>query len=649
MGVQKLAWVSSTLACALLIALVAAEAGLADEAKPSGPRRWALLVGIDDYAEINDLRYCGRDTHALCERLLAAGFREEDVVVLDSTAPTAADRPLRATVLSRLEALLAGVGEDDLVLFAFSGHGVELGTVSYLCPIEARLEAPATLIELEQVYRRLAACKARQKLLVVDACRNDPRKGHERSITRATDSQSGFVRALERAPEGIAVLASCRPGQVSVEDDQLGHGVFMHFLLKGLQGEADRDGGNQDRRVSLFELYRYVDRQTRAHVARQRDLVQTPVLRGEVAGDYELGRLSDEKSDVAASWDQLVRNPDGFADSSPALKFLALYLEMSFLSQERFAQQDRAAGREDRRDVAGQRRFWSSICRSPQAIVLASPSLITARDPRTLRALRHAYAFAAAGDCDAAIAAASEAITLEPENPFGYMLRGMAYHAKCATWMRLSSREDFVRFYGMAMADEKSALGEFQMAIRETVRALAPEIPGLDKALERLDAAGGPNASAEQFGALLKADSQAAIRLLEQSREILGSSIHASAIQGADAETLQILQKGVDRAAEIARQRVNDCLEKGPADFQKIGLGGFTLGVKQDTDFRVEGRTVGKTTSYFENVEVLQVQGDWLWVRRLQREDRQEGWIQRKDISSVAVSLLQILQLPHLR
>ena len=47
-------------------------------------------------------------------------------------------------------------------------------------PIEGELDNAATLIPLKWVYEKLAACKARQKVFVVDVCRFSPTNGAER-------------------------------------------------------------------------------------------------------------------------------------------------------------------------------------------------------------------------------------------------------------------------------------------------------------------------------------------------------------------------------------------------------------------------------------------------------------------------------------
>src|SRR5207253_2331994 len=81
---------------------------------------------------------------------------------------------------------------------------------------------------LAELYDALARCGAGAKLLLMDACRNDAVRGTRRS---------GIDRVLP-PPEGLGVLFSCSPGQVSFEAKDYKHGVFFHHVLRGLKGEA---------------------------------------------------------------------------------------------------------------------------------------------------------------------------------------------------------------------------------------------------------------------------------------------------------------------------------------------------------------------------------------------------------------------------
>ncbi|MEO8496185.1 MAG: caspase family protein [Planctomycetota bacterium] len=101
---------------------------------------------------------------------------------------------------------------------------MHLDGTSYFCPIDARLDRADSLLSLEKLYRLLALSPADVKLMLVDACRNDPRPGGTKDLTAESMK---LAESLDKPPQGILVLSSCAPGQVAVEGPDLGHGVFM--------------------------------------------------------------------------------------------------------------------------------------------------------------------------------------------------------------------------------------------------------------------------------------------------------------------------------------------------------------------------------------------------------------------------------------
>ncbi len=253
-------------------------------------QRWAVLVGVNQYAELGNLTYCVADAKALRDRLVKAGFPEKNVFLLVDGAADAADLPNRRNIQREIAAVLKVAEKDDLVLISFSGHGMHIDGKSYFCPSDASADSPeTTMVPLDLIYRQLEQSAAVQKVLLVDACRDDPRPEGRRS------AQADYQKSLEklgaqlrRPPEGTVVLSSSAPGQISWEDSKLGHGVFLYYVLEGLDGKAaDREG-----QVSLLDLYRYANQHTRSFVIRhRRGYVQTPELRGAITGDMVLARL----------------------------------------------------------------------------------------------------------------------------------------------------------------------------------------------------------------------------------------------------------------------------------------------------------------------------------------------------------------------
>ncbi len=251
------------------------------------PQRWALLVGVNDYIQLNDLQYCQRDAESLQQTLLSAGFPEQHVQVITSGAAAVEGQPFKANFERAVKLTLGLADEGDMVLVSFSGHGIQVDGTTYLCPTEADENDPLrTMIPLQWVYQQLTACKASQRMFWVDACRNEPRRSGSRTA-RSKDVAS-INRELARPPEGVLVLASCTEGQISWEDDRLRQGVFMHCLLEGLSGKADREVGDNNDIVSLLELYKYAHLNTKRRVADRWKELQTPELFGRLAGDFDL-------------------------------------------------------------------------------------------------------------------------------------------------------------------------------------------------------------------------------------------------------------------------------------------------------------------------------------------------------------------------
>ncbi|MCA9262578.1 MAG: SUMF1/EgtB/PvdO family nonheme iron enzyme, partial [Planctomycetales bacterium] len=182
-------------------------------------------------------------------------------------------------VMEQLDVALKVADKSDLIVVALSGHGAKIGGKSYFCPLDARPDDPdGTMISIEELYARLERCPARLKIVLVDACRNKFLPTDSKPLAEQQKSIDGFARSLAdgAVPKGVALLASCTSGEQSWEDSEFGHGVFMHFVLEGLKGLADRTEGNKDNWVSLFELCDYVQSETKRHVRRKRGVAQRP-------------------------------------------------------------------------------------------------------------------------------------------------------------------------------------------------------------------------------------------------------------------------------------------------------------------------------------------------------------------------------------
>jgi uncharacterized caspase-like protein len=124
----------------------------ASAAEPKVVQRWALLIGIDDYAYAQKLQFCGADQLGLSKQLIAAGFPEDHVFALHDKAENPKLRPSLGNIDRQLNLVLSLADADDLLVIGFSGHGVHLNGKSYLCPSDCTLDDPAMLISVDGIY-----------------------------------------------------------------------------------------------------------------------------------------------------------------------------------------------------------------------------------------------------------------------------------------------------------------------------------------------------------------------------------------------------------------------------------------------------------------------------------------------------------------
>ena len=111
-------------------------------------------------------------------------------VLSDAVYGKEARPPVKPIIEQTVERFLATCRRQDRIVLVFVGHAVEIDDEPYLVPLEGELTAKETLIPLKWLYDRLATCPARQKVLVMDVCREDTARGNETARQRADGAEA---------------------------------------------------------------------------------------------------------------------------------------------------------------------------------------------------------------------------------------------------------------------------------------------------------------------------------------------------------------------------------------------------------------------------------------------------------------------------
>ena len=230
---------------------------LAAPAPADGPKKYALLVSVGryDHADLKPLQFAENDVVELGKVLADPAHGYAVTTLADSTAV----KPTKKNIDAALRKVLDACKKGDTVVVGLAGHGLQFGgdDDAFFCPQDAKpvkARAAETMVSMKGLYDEMKASHAGVKVLLVDACRNDPK------ASRNIDPES------VRPPAGVAALFSCSAGERAYETDKLGkgHGIFFYHVIDGLKGEArEADGA-----VTFESLSSYVRRRVNADVAK---------------------------------------------------------------------------------------------------------------------------------------------------------------------------------------------------------------------------------------------------------------------------------------------------------------------------------------------------------------------------------------------
>ncbi|MCW5977363.1 MAG: tetratricopeptide repeat protein [Bryobacteraceae bacterium] len=230
----------------------------AAESQIEGGQTFAVLIGVSKYQKLPEelwLQFADSDATVFDRHLRSprgGGVLPENMAVLTN------DKATTAAVRNAFETLLKGrAGKKDTIIILIAGHGTVEAPGSKAAFILTYDSDPQDLAstalpmaDMQDLLEEQVANVARV-VLFVDVCR----AGTIGTI-KSTTVNSSVERLAESEGEVFGLMAS-RPKELSYEGPQFGggHGAFSYYLLKALEGEADKD---KDGIVNVNELIEYV-------------------------------------------------------------------------------------------------------------------------------------------------------------------------------------------------------------------------------------------------------------------------------------------------------------------------------------------------------------------------------------------------------
>ena len=231
---------------------------------------YVLLVGVSNYVNHREpLQYPDNDALNLFAFLRSpegGAIPSKNIINLVDKVAT------RRNILDSLNAMLGRVTKKDMVIFYFSGHGIK----GAFLPIDYDGTYEKVLYHHE-IYSALQQSNAQFKMCIADACHAGSMQEQKGFLG---SSETDFYQNIQSVQSDFAMLLSSTSSENSAEADRLQQSVFSYYLIKGLEGLADT---NQDKRISIQELFNYV----RENVRKFTENRQSPTL----TGQFDRGKI----------------------------------------------------------------------------------------------------------------------------------------------------------------------------------------------------------------------------------------------------------------------------------------------------------------------------------------------------------------------
>lgn len=197
-------------------------------------KKVALVVGVGAYTTQNVLESSRKDS------ILVGNFLKQRGFDLVGGGPLAdLNKAQYDWAIEKFSEMAQGA---DQVVFYYSGHGMQIGGTNYLFPVDSPFVSTSNIqfrfINMGLVMNVLERSGARLKLVVLDACRNNPfvKDGMK------TDASTGGLATMN-APAGTIIGFATQPGNTASDGGAGNNSPYTAALVAA----AEHPGYNQFR------------------------------------------------------------------------------------------------------------------------------------------------------------------------------------------------------------------------------------------------------------------------------------------------------------------------------------------------------------------------------------------------------------------
>lgn len=262
---------------------------------PADAKRRDVMIAVGKYDDpaIPNIQCCERDAYLLRDELRKLVYlngsppHQTFLSTVDGSSTCTKTRILRA-----IEESVSDLTHHDMLTLVLTCHGCTIDGETFIVPSDAKVSDTSSLISAEWIKGILDSCKAKFKLILVDACHSGDATLTFKAgaMPLIFDEKNPAFQQLVRNSRGVAYATSCTHNQVAMILPDNSYSIWMHALAQAIRKCAEI--ADDSLIVRSEHVIAHAMHQTVWDAHRLCNVVQTPFCFSKVEGLLPLGICS---------------------------------------------------------------------------------------------------------------------------------------------------------------------------------------------------------------------------------------------------------------------------------------------------------------------------------------------------------------------
>ncbi|MBK7669580.1 MAG: caspase family protein [Sphingobacteriaceae bacterium] len=235
-------------------------------------KRYSIAVGINDYVDCKNLKFCVKDAKDITDvftRICSVGEEDWRIIKSDDKEPNSDPWKTFCDTVDKLK--IEFTAKEDDLFFYFSGHGIKADETTVVFKNKD--------IRISEIIQKLEELSPKTKLIFFDSC-------YSGIGAEETQKSAQLFSSVSKETAGTFIICACAENETAKESRNK-NGRFTHFMINILR---DLKNYNEDQYLDINSLFSKINTFFKLNP----DFKQSPFQQIKSIGTYPLANCFNQ-------------------------------------------------------------------------------------------------------------------------------------------------------------------------------------------------------------------------------------------------------------------------------------------------------------------------------------------------------------------